>query len=146
MTQQDLLCVAVLVFAGTAAAQELPDKPGRELVQVICSECHPPTKVIGQQRTRADWQAKVTEMLQEAPDVTQAERDTIINYLAANFPKKVNVNTAPARELREVLEISDREAEAVVRYREEKGKFKSVEDLRKVMDPAKANPDRVVFE
>src|SRR5438132_5210895 len=81
--------IVAAFFAGALAAQSLPDGPGKDLVETICSECHEPTKVIGQQRTKIEWQLKVTEMLQEDPDVTQAERDTIINYLAAHFPKKV---------------------------------------------------------
>jgi competence protein ComEA len=146
MMQQQLLCVGMLLGGAIAAAQELPNKPGKELFQTICSECHDPAKVLGRQMTKSEWQAKVTEMLQEAPDVTQAERETIVNYLAASFPKKVNVNTAPARDLRIVLEISDAEAAAIVRYREEKGKFKSIEDLRKALDPAKVDAKRDLLE
>ena len=131
--------LAGALLASIAAAQSLPDGPGKELVETICSECHEPTRVIGQQRTKADWQLKVTEMLQEDQDVTQRERDTIINYLAANFPRKVNVNKAPAKELEITLELSSRESEAIVRYREEKGGFKTVDDLKKVpgVDAAK---------
>jgi competence protein ComEA len=141
--------LAGALMASIAAAQSLPDGPGKELVETICSECHEPTRVIGQQRTKADWQLKVTEMLQEDQDVTQIERDSIINYLAAHFPKKVNVNKAAAKELETGLELSSKEAEAIVRYREEKGGFKSVDDLKKVpgLDAAKveARKERLEF-
>jgi competence protein ComEA len=141
--------LAGALLASIAAAQGLPDGPGKELVETICSECHEPTRVIGQQRTKADWQLKVTEMLQEDQDVTQLERDTIINFLAAHFPKKVNVNKAAAKELETGLELSSKEAEAIVRYREEKGVFKIVDDLKKVpgLDAAKveARKERLEF-
>ena len=136
------------VLSAVMFAQTLPDNPGRELFETICSECHPPAKVIGQQKTRAEWQLKVTEMLQEDPDVTQAERETIVGYLAASFPRKINVNKAAAGELKEVLEISAADAEAIVRYREQKGNFKSLDDLKKVpgLDPLKIEAKRRLLE
>jgi competence protein ComEA len=141
--------LAGALFVSIAAAQSLPDGPGKDLVETICSECHEPTRVIGQQRTKADWLLKVTEMLQEDQDVTQLERDTIINYLAAHFPKKVNVNKARAKELESGLEISAKEAEAIVGYRADKGGFKTVDDLKKVpgLDAAKveARKERLEF-
>ena len=80
-------CAAAALATWCAAEQRLPDGPGRELFETICGECHEPTKVIGQHKTRDEWEAKVTEMLQEEPDVTPQEREIVINYLAANFPK-----------------------------------------------------------
>jgi competence protein ComEA len=149
MVNRRFASLAGALLASIAAAQSLPDGPGKELVETICSECHQPARVIGQQRTKAEWQLKVTEMLQEDPDVTQIERDTIIDYLAAHFPRKVNVNKAPAKELEATLELSSRESEAIVRYREEKGGFKTVDDLKKVpgLDSAKveARKERLEF-
>ena len=53
---------------------------------MVCSMCHSPTAVIGQQGTKQWWQAKVTEMLQEVTDVPDSDVDAIVNYLAKNFP------------------------------------------------------------
>jgi len=145
-----LPALGLLLAVYCAPAQTLPDKPGKELFQTICSECHEPTKVIGKQKSKAEWAAKVTEMLQEDPDVTQAERETIVSYLAASFfPKLVNVNKATVNELASGLDLSAKEAEAIVRHRQEKGDFKSLDDLKKVpgLDAAKieANRERVAF-
>lgn len=96
---------AVLVLvAGTASAQDLPDGPGKDLVQTICTECHDTARIVAQRKTKAEWTAKVTEMLQEEQDVTEAEREIIINYLASHFakadmPGKVNVNKASPKDL-----------------------------------------------
>jgi competence protein ComEA len=146
-----LFCLTLILPIETAGAQTLPDGPGRELFVTICSECHEPAKVIGQHKTKAEWQAKVTEMLQEDQDVTPQERETIVNYLATSFPRfaKVNVNKAAASDLVAALELSDKDAQAVVRYREEKGDFKSIDDLKKVpgLDAARVDSwkDRVEF-
>jgi competence protein ComEA len=71
--------------------------------------------------------------------VTQAERDRIADYLAKNFPRRVNVNKASVQEIRAALEISTQEAEVIVRYRGEKGEFRAIDDLKKVpgLDAAK---------
>jgi competence protein ComEA len=150
-----VLWCAALALAGNAAAQSLPDGPGRELFETICSECHEPTKVIGQHKSREEWQAKVTEMLQEDQDVTQQEREIIVNYLAASFPQpakvpaKVNVNKAAAADLEAALDLSGKDAQAIVRYRSEKGNFKTLDDLKKVpgLDPAAVDSwkDRLEF-
>jgi competence protein ComEA len=125
----------LLALAGWSGwAQALPDSPGRDLFQTVCSACHEPTKVIGQHKTKDEWQAKVTEMLQEDQEVTQQEREIIVNYLAANFPKlaTVNVNRADAKELQAALHLSSKVAEAIVGYRSEKGNFRTLDDLKKV--------------
>jgi competence protein ComEA len=134
----------LLAVALSCPAQTLPDGPGKDLVDVICTACHDANRIIAKQGTKADWQSKVLEMLQECPDVSQEERETIVNYLAKSFPKHVNVNTAAAPEIETTLEISAKDAEAIVRYRESKGSFKTLEDLKKVpgLDAAKIEADR----
>ncbi len=130
-------------------AQSLPDGPGKELVEVICSSCHSTERIVTKQWTKPQWQAKVLEMLQEELDVTQPERDKIVEYLAKSFPAKVNVNKAEAKELETALELSTENAAAIVRYREQKGDFKTLDDLKKVpgLDAAKieSRKDRVEF-
>jgi len=91
-----------------------------------------PSKVLDKQWTRAEWKDKVLEMLQEEPDVTDMEREQIVDYLTRNFAKRINVNKATAREIEVGLEISGKDAAAMVAYRESSGGFKSLDDLKKV--------------
>jgi tellurite resistance protein len=82
-----VLCLA----AGISAAQSppaLPEGPGKELVEAVCTACHSLERVVAKRATKAEWQDKVLEMLQEDPDITQQEREQIVNYLAKNFPPK----------------------------------------------------------
>jgi competence protein ComEA len=62
---------------------------------------------------------------------------------------KIYVNKAKAKDLETALEISTKEAEAIIRYREQNGDFKTPDDLMKVsgLDPAKiqARKDRLEF-
>jgi competence protein ComEA len=117
-------------------AQTLPDGPGKQTFEDTCSLCHSPTAVISMHKTKAEWKSKVTEMLQEQ-DVSDSDRTAIIEYLARSFPATVNVNKAPAKDLEALF--TAKEVEAIVQYRESKGNFKTIDDLKKVpgIDTAK---------
>jgi competence protein ComEA len=140
----------VCSIAFGACAQTLPDAPGKETFVMVCSMCHSPTAVIGKQGTRQWWQSKVTEMLQEVSDIPDSDVDAIVAYLAKNFPVvKINVNKAAAKDLETGLELTSKESEAIVQYREAKGDFKTLDDLKKVpgLDAVKieSKKDRLDF-
>ena len=143
------LFVFLLAMALCAPAQTLPEGPGKQLVEAICSSCHSTERIEDKRWTKPQWQDKVLEMLQEEPDVTQAEREQIVDYLAKSFPARVNVNTAAAKDIETGLELSAENAAAIVRYRERNGAFKAIDDLKKVpgVDAAKieAKKDRLEF-
>jgi competence protein ComEA len=116
-----------------ACAQTLPDSPGKETFQMVCSTCHSPNAVIGKQGSRQWWQSKVSEMLQEVTDIPDSDVDAIVAYLAKNFPiVKINVNKAAAKDLEVGLELTSKESVSMVQYREAHGAFKTLEDLKKV--------------
>ena len=150
-----LRSLALIGFALGLRAQGLPENPGPEnpgkaLVEAVCTVCHTTERIVAKQMSKEDWQAKVLEMLQEDPDITQPERDRIVEYLARSFPvRRINVNKAAAKEFETVLDLSTKDAESIVRYREANGNFKSLEDLKKVpgVDAAKieARKDRLDF-
>jgi competence protein ComEA len=106
---------------------------------------------MGKQFTRQEWELKVTEMLQEEPDVTREERAAILEYVAATFKPggKIYINHAVAKDLQAALQITQAEAEAIVRYRETRGDFKGFDDLKRVsgVDVSKLEPrkDRLDF-
>src|ERR1700682_6431902 len=130
-----ILVVALGVLSWGAKAQSPPDGPGKDVFESVCSLCHDgPKAVMGKQWTRPQWEAKVTEMLQEEPDVTPKEIAAIVEYLSSNFKPggKIYVNRAAAKDLETALELSARDAEAIARYREEQGSFKTLDDLKKV--------------
>ncbi|MBV9771471.1 MAG: helix-hairpin-helix domain-containing protein [Bryobacterales bacterium] len=141
-----LLGLAALAAFG----QTLPDGPGKETFQTVCSMCHAPTAVLGKQGTKEWWQAKVTEMLQEVTGIPDSDVDTIVAYLAKNFPVvKINVNKASMMDLETGLELTVKESEAIVHYRDAKGSYKTLDDLKKVpgLDAVKieSKKDRLEF-
>jgi competence protein ComEA len=143
-----LVAAALSTLANPSSAQGLPDGPGKDLVEAVCSECHTTERISAQQLTKPQWADKVLEMLQEAPDVKQSERDKIVEYLAANFPAHANVNKAGAKELQAILELSPESATAIVLYRQQNGSFKTLDDLKKVpgVDTAKLDAKRGIID
>ena len=82
------------IVPGASAQSSLPDGPGQKLVELVCSKCHTTERIARKRMTKAEWREEVTEMLQEEDDVTEAEKDEIIEYLAKNFPAKADVSNA----------------------------------------------------
>jgi competence protein ComEA len=135
-----------------ANAQPPPDGPGKSVFESVCNLCHDgPMAVMGKQWTRTQWDAKVTEMLQEEPDISPEDIAVIVEYLSSNFKPggKIYINRATAKDLETALELSTRDAEAIARYREEQGSFKTLDDLKRVpgLEAAKieAKKDRLAF-
>jgi len=129
------ILVVIALFSWTAAAQSLPEAAGKSTVESVCSLCHDAaTAVIGKQWNKSQWELKITEMLQEEPDVTREERAAILEYLSTYFRPggKIYINKAAADVLQTALEISSQSAEAIIRHRDKNGAFKNLEDLKKV--------------
>ena len=69
-------------------------------------------------------------------DPSTDEHEAIVNYLTRNFGTpplaKVNINKATAEELGSGLKLTSKEADAIVKYRQQHGNFKDWHDLLKV--------------
>jgi cytochrome c5 len=65
----------------------LPEGAGKATMQKICSGCHAPEIVIGRHETKDGWERIVSDMVDKGANGTDDEFNTIIDYLAANFPK-----------------------------------------------------------
>ena len=147
-----MLCaVTTLTMAQTL---KLPDGAGKATTQKLCSSCHAAELVIGRQESREGWGAIVENMIERGAKGTEDEFFDVVDYLATNFSKtspaiRINVNKATAKDLQNALTITEKQAAAIVHQRDEKGDFKSVEDLVKVpgVDAGKieANKKRLAF-
>jgi competence protein ComEA len=114
-----------------AQAQDLPEGKGKDLVEQVCGACHGTDLVSSRRATKEGWSYIVDDMVSRGASATNDQIAQINAYLAKNLGQ-VNVNKGPASELASVLEISDDQAQAIVKYRTEHGDFKSVDDLKKV--------------
>ena len=143
-------------FCCLAAAQslQLPDGAGKAVTQRVCGSCHGAELVLGRQETRETWAAIIDDMIQRGASGTEDEFYTIVDYLSTNFSPtspvtKINVNKATAKDLQMALRIPDKQAAAIIRQREEKGPYKSIDELEKApgVDASKieANKNRLSF-
>ena len=125
---------ACFAFAGTDDLKRLPDVAGKDVVVRVCTKCHGPGNIAKKRLNREDWDDQVADMVERGAKATSEELEVVVNYLTANFgpDAKVNVNDAPIDELKSVLGLSTTEANAIIEYRQDHGKFKQWRDLLKV--------------
>ena len=121
-----------LVFLAIAQAQDLPDGPGKDTFQKVCSACHDASVVVTMHQAKDDWQATIDDMKGRGADGSDADFKTILDYLAKYQGPEVNVNKASADDLQKQLEVTADEAAAIVKYRGDNGDFKGWDDLAKV--------------
>jgi cytochrome c5 len=78
-------CVVAGALGVIAQAQELPAGPGREVVTTRCVTCHQTDLITQQRLSRAGWGRSVDKMARWGAVVEAAERDALLDYLAAHF-------------------------------------------------------------
>jgi len=152
MNQAALLIPFLAMSLVVAQAQDLPAGKGKELVENNCESCHGLDVIVAQHSTRDGWASIVDYMVSRGASGTPAEIATIVDYLAKNFPAaaaKTNVNKATSMDLQSQLELTAKDADALVKYRTDHGDFKDWDGLVKVpgIDTAKltAKKDSIVF-
>jgi competence protein ComEA len=139
---------AVLLAAGFAlavsqrlAAQSneslLPAGPPKDRMVKLCVGCHEVDLVVARRHTRTEWEGVIEDMIARGTKGSAEELAAVVDYLN-KYLGKVAVNAASARELEEGLKISERDAKAIVSWREQQGKLKSFDEVRKApgLDPA----------
>lgn len=142
----------LLLFAGNLCAQ-LPEGPGRAETEKLCKTCHELARSVSKRQDRDGWQATITKMVALGTRGTDQEFALVVDYLAKNFAADevppLNVNEAVAIELESRLALRRSQAAAIIAYRSKNGKFKSIEDLKKVpgvdAEKIEARKDRIVF-
>jgi competence protein ComEA len=149
------IAMTSLLVTGLASPvrADLPDGPGKATVVRVCGKCHSPEQAVSLHQERDDWEDTVTKMVKLGAKGSDEEFEAVLNYLATYFGPEaggsVNVNTASTVDLESGLRLGRSEAEAIVQYRTEKGKFQSIEDLRNVpgldFKKIEANKSRLAF-
>jgi competence protein ComEA len=151
MNRAALLIPLLATSLTVAQAQDLPPGKGKDLVENTCGSCHGLDVVVAQHATHDGWASIVDYMVSRGATGTPEEIQTIVDYLAKNFPAaaKTNVNKASSMDLQTQLELTPKDADAIVKYRTDHGDFKDFDSLAKVpgVDIAKltAKKDSIVF-
>jgi competence protein ComEA len=131
-----------LVALVGANAQDLPAGPGKDAVEKVCTTCHGLEAIVTLQGNKDIWQSVVDDMKGRGADGSNEDFTAIVTYLSKFYGANVNVNTAAAKALADDLGVTSAEADAIVKYRTDSGKFKDFSDLKKVpgLDASKLEP------
>lgn len=123
-----LLATALLAIAvvPTGSAQDPPAAFAR-----VCSKCHDGTRIIEGRRLRSQWEETLEKMVALGATGTDEDFEAVLEYLVRAHGR-VNVNTAAADEIGLVLHLDASQSGAIVKHREEHGKFADFEALTKV--------------
>jgi len=113
------------------ATAEPAAPPGEETTVKICTECHEFDQVVAVRRTPLEWKDMVRTMATKGATGSPDDFALVRQYLT-RYCGEVAVNTAPAADISAVLGLSSKDAEAIVAYRAEHGKFANLEALAKV--------------
>ena len=106
-------------------------KIGEETVNKACAnQCHG-FENLETRRTVGEWNGVVREMIDRGALVPEKELAIVKQYLKRYYGI-VAVNSAPAEELSAVLGLSPKDAEAIVKYRDARGKFADADALLNV--------------
>jgi competence protein ComEA len=128
--------------------EKFPEGAGKATLFKVCGTCHGPESVLGTLRTRQEWSDVIDQMAMAGAQASDQEYDEILAYLVRNF-SPIPINKATAKVLETTLDVPASIAEAIVTYRQAKGDFTSVDDLKKVpgLESSKieARRDRLVF-
>jgi competence protein ComEA len=148
----NFMCAAA-VFAGMACGQ-FPDLPGKDVTVKVCSNCHEAERAASLHQDKDGWAATVSAMVERGLEFkSDADYNAVVDYLAKAFPAAavppLNINSASAIDMESALSLLHSQAILIVAYRDKNGKFKSLEDLKKVpgLDFSKieAKKDRIAF-
>ena len=125
------LAIALIPAAHSA---DLPEGAGKDILLRACVGCHKVEEFLSYRHTRDEYDAIVQRMAQRGARATSDELPIIADYLARNFPKaedpnKININKASAKVIETGLNLTAKEAEAIVDYRERHGDFHAWGDL-----------------
>jgi len=137
-----ILAAAVAVAAGQGnqapqpSGEGLPDGPGKDVMVKACGTCHEGRRAASVRLTREGWAAVIEDMQKRGARVSEQEFPVVLDYLATHFLgealQPLNLNTASQIDLEAAGGLLRREAAAVIRYREQNGRFKTLDDLKNV--------------
>jgi competence protein ComEA len=131
-----LFAISTLGFAAVLLSavdgDDLPPGEGKDVLLRMCVDCHGLDQVTSLRYSKKFWTSVVDDMVTRGAEGSDEDANLVVSYLSRNFGKPVNINTSTAKEIADGLSFTAAEADALVRYRTEKGAFKTYEDLLKV--------------
>jgi competence protein ComEA len=120
-----------LLVLAQSNEQLLPAGAEKEKVVKLCVGCHEIDLVVARRHTREEWDGVIEDMIARGSKGTEEELASVAGYLS-KYLGKVSVNAASAKEIQDGLKIAEKDARRIVAWREQHGRFRSFEEVRKV--------------
>lgn len=114
--------------ASQPSTPDAVDAAGTKLLTTLCGSCHTPRSILATHRSKQDWEDVLEWMMDEGAVMSDDEFDQMVGYLSVRYGR-VDVNTAPAEEIRHVLELTQRQAERIVAARTAGRRFAALKDV-----------------
>ncbi|MEO6803116.1 MAG: helix-hairpin-helix domain-containing protein [Granulicella sp.] len=147
-SQSSIIRSAAVVVAAGSQIDGLPEGKGKAAFLRACVGCHEIEMATGRRYTETGWRRMVDTMVGRGAELSEPEIVDVTAYLAKYFGQ-VNVNTAAAAQLEEALDLTEKEAQAIVSYREQNGDIKGLDQLKRVPgvspDKIRAKMDVIAF-
>jgi hypothetical protein len=124
------LALLPFLFVPVLSAQDLPDVPGKDVTEKVCTACHDLGVLASMTGTSEIWQSVVDDMKSRGADGTDADFKTIVDFLGKYYGPPVKINTDGPKEI-QALGLTAEEAAAIIKYRTDKGGIKDWADLMK---------------
>ena len=118
-------------MAAAAGAQEAQGEKSKTVFLKICGGCHQPEAALSTRRSKEQWEETFVKMIGKGLKASDDDLTIALDYVIARYGR-VNVNRATAGDIAEMLGLTTQEAEAIVKYRKESGKFEDFDSLAKV--------------
>jgi competence protein ComEA len=126
------LLIVILGVGGVASAQDpAAPFPQSDSFLKVCSSCHDAERILSNRRTRTQWQEVIEKMIERGAEGTDSDFTAVEEYLVQHFGR-VNINKALPKDVATVLDLSPKEAEAIVEFRKANGDFADFDSLCKV--------------
>jgi competence protein ComEA len=141
-SRSSILGFAAVAVAAGNQSDGLPEGKGKAAFLRACVGCHEIEVATRSRYTEAGWRQMVDTMVERGAELSEPETVDVTAYLSKYFGK-TNVNKAAAAQLEEALGLTEKEAQAVVSYREQNGDIKSLDQLKSVPG---VSPDKIQAE
>lgn len=80
------IIAATLAGAAIGTAQTpFPEGPARDTVVVVCSQCHPLTRLLNSELSAAQWEIYLYDMVARGATIYDRDLERVKSYLIDNF-------------------------------------------------------------
>ena len=86
----------VALSPASAQSADLPDGPGKALVQQSCTNCHGADLITAQRRSPDEWTEVVNRMVGNGASLTEEQNNAVLAYLGTYLGKGSTAGAAPS--------------------------------------------------